>query len=176
MADEFVAMTAFGPPGAPVNGYNRGDRVPAAVVENWGLQVGEDGQVMPLRTDAAPRPEDDDRDAWEAYAIGQGWSTGDARAASLEDLQAIEEPEPDEHGNPAPAEDLDDPTAAPVRPDDDALKADWVDYVVRSGGGVEWANAKGTTKADLQEWKAQPGQPSDFADPVAASATEQANG
>lgn len=175
MNDEFVAMTSFGPPGSMIKGYNRGDKVPATVVDAWGLTVGEDGHVMPLRTDAAPRPADDDEDraAWEAYAIGQGWDTGDARAASLDDLREIPEPEPDEHGNPAPAEPLPDPTAAPVRPEDDAVKAEWVDYVVRSGGDENWATAKGTTKADLQAW--EPG-PAGAPDPVAASATEQSNG
>jgi hypothetical protein len=175
MGAEFVALRAFGPPGSMVNGYQRGDRVAADVVERWGLVVGEEGHVMPLRSDASPRPADDDEDraAWEAYALAQGWSDGDAKAASLDDLRAIPEPEPDEHGNPAPAEQLPDPTAAPVRPDDGAVKADWVSYVVRSGGDEEWATAKATTKADLQAWAPTPAE---APDPVAASATEQANG
>jgi hypothetical protein len=175
MSGEFVALTSFGPPGSMVRGYNRGDRVDAAVVENWGLTVGEDGDVMPLRTDAIPRPDADaDRPDWERFAIGQGWSEADAREAKLSELKAIKEPEPDGPGNPPAVTALPDPTAAPVRPDDSAAKADWVKYVVASGGDVEWANAKGTTKADLQTWSKD--APVAASDPVAASAAEQANG
>jgi len=173
--DEFVAITAFGPPGSMVNGYQRGDKVDAAVVERWNLTVGEDGQVMPLRSDAVARPDDDsdDRRAWEAYAIARGWSTADARSVALDDLKDIPEPEPDADGNPAPAETLPDPTARPIRPDDGEVKAAWIAYVVGNGADEEWANAKTTTKADLQAW--EPG-PAGAPDPVAASAAEQANG
>lgn len=56
---------------------------------------------------------------------------------------------------PSPAH---DPVNAPVpeppaRPADSARKADWVDFVVRSGGDYQWAHADSTTKDDLIGWK-----------------------
>lgn len=143
---EFTALTALRAPGTMVFGYQAGDGVPASVVENWELNVGTD--VMPTRTGLVPRPEDDDRSAWEAYAIGQGMSVEDARAASLAELKDTPEPEPD-----AEPEKLPDPLAPPVRPEPNALKADWVAYVVAIGADRAWAEDKATTKAELQDYE-----------------------
>lgn len=180
---EYRALKRIAVPGTSVAGYQAGDEVPMGAVENWGLVVGDDplvADVQPLNTGIIPRPEDDnDRTAWEAYAVGQGMTSAEARAESLPALRK-KYPETDE---PVVAEPLPDATAGPVRPEDSAPKADWVEFVKRSGADPEWAEAKGTTKADLQGFDPgtegfDPGVPPTPAqgDPVALDATRQANG
>lgn len=156
---DFVALRDIKRPGTFVFGYRAGDDVHASVVDDpdWGLVVGED--VRPASADVVPRPADDaSRADWQAYVVGQGMSPADAEAASLEDLVAAY---PASESESVPTDD---------RPADSAKKADWIAYVVAHGADETWANAGDTTKADLQEWQPHSG------DPVAESATEQANG
>lgn len=179
--DDFIALKGIKAPGTSVFGYQRGDAVPAAVVDDWELSVGTNvalADVAPLNTLAVPRPDDDaPRSEWEAYAAGAGMSSEKIEEASLADLQAIPEPEPGEDGTPAIAEPLPNPVN-PQRPEDDALKSEWVTYVVARGADPEWANAKTTKKTDLQAY--DPGADAlpapDQGDPLAESATERANG
>jgi hypothetical protein len=170
----YVALGTIRRPGTMVNGYQRGDGVPSEVVDAWELVVGE--QVMPFDTGVVGRPtEDGTRADWQAYAIGQGMSPEDAAAASLDDLIAAY---PDEERD---TEALPVPGSMPVRPEADARKADWVAYVIAMGADREWANAKGTTKAELQDWDEStgPGHATptpEVGDPLAMNATELANG
>jgi hypothetical protein len=174
--EPFVALGTIKRPGTMVNGYQRGDGVPASVVEDWDLVVGE--QVIPFDTGVVGRPGDGgSRADWQAYAVGQGMDPAEAEAASLEDLVAAY-PEPDEDAEARP---LPVPGSMPERPDADARKADWVAYVIAMGADKEWANAKGTTKAELQDWDEStgPGYPTptpEVGDPLAVQATELANG
>lgn len=171
--EPYVALGTIKRPGTMVNGYQRGDGVPASVVEDWELEVGQ--QVMPFDTSVVGRPtEDGDRADWQAYAIGQGMDPAEAQAASLDDLIAAY-PEPDED---AEARALPVPGSMPERPDADARKADWVAYVIAMGADKEWAQAKGTTKAELQDWDegTGPGFAAPVGDPLAVQATELANG
>jgi hypothetical protein len=147
--DDFAALHPLQAPGTMVYGYRTGDPVPESVVSAWELEVGLD--VRPLHTGAVRRPEDDSREAWEAYAIGQGMSYDDAQSASLADLKKTPEPEVDsETGGPVL---LDDPDAPPARPEPTAVKADWVTYVIAMGADRAWAEDRSTTKADLQDWE-----------------------
>lgn len=164
----FTALRKIQQPGGLLYPYGPGDGLPAEAVRDWGLVVGED--VMPTNTKSVPRPADDaDRADWEAFAIGQGMTVEDAREATMRDLRAVPDPDPEQ-----PAEALPDPLH-PARPDDGAVKAEWVAWAVSQGADEEWANAKGTTKADLQAYEpdATATQPTDE---VAAAANEQANG
>lgn len=170
---DFVALRDIKQPGTFVFGYRAGDDVHADVVNDpdWGIVVGQD--VRPTNTGAVARPADDaPRADWQAYAIGQGMKPADAEAASLDDLvSAYPAPDPE---NPPPAEALPE---ADARPADSAKKADWISYVVANGGDEEWANAGDTTKADLQGWTAEDSLSApNEGDPVAESATQQANG
>lgn len=170
--DEYEALTDIQAPGTMVFAYRTGDGVPASAVDNWELRVGE--QVRPRNTGVIPRPADDaDRRAWEAYAIGQGMATEDAQAASLEDLRAAY-PETDDEPE---VRDLPSPTD---RPADGDVKADWVRWAVASGADETWATDKGTTKAELMDWtppdRSDRGPDPEVGDPVALSATQQANG
>lgn len=144
---DYTALVPLRAPGTMVFGYRAGDGVPASVVESWDLVVGE--QVSPTSTGVIARPEDDDRRHWEAYAIGQGWTADAARAASLDDLQGIEQTE---GADPEP---LPDPNAPLPRPEPSALKSDWIAYVLQEGADPNWANDKATTKADLQDYSPQ---------------------
>jgi len=162
----FIALHDLKQPGLMTYGYRRGDGVPQGAVDGWGLVVGED--VAPANTKAIPRPANDaSRAEWEAFAIGQGWNSADAADATMKDLKAIPDPDPEQ-----PAEQLPNPVN-PDRPDEGAAKAEWVRYAVAQGADEEWANAKGTTKADLQAYDPAGAEPTDE---VAAAANEQANG
>lgn len=169
--DDFYALRPIAAPGTAVFGYQPGYPVAASVVEAWELEVGID--VMPGNTNAVPYPgeDSDDRAQWNAWAMAQGGDAQTVQAASLADLKAdYPEPEPDEDGNPPAAERLARPTD---RPEDSALKAEWIAYVTHMGANVEWANDKSTTKADLMAW--DPGQaanPGAVGDTVAAAASE----
>jgi len=168
---DYVALHRINAPGSYAGAYNPGDPVGADVVANWGLVPGQDVEA----TDdyQPPRPADDntDRAAWEAYVVGKGTSIDDARAASLDDLRGMyepdPEPEPPAHDLPASVapEGVDgtgvqNPTPvggnvpAPAdggdRPAQSARKADWVDYVVSQGADREWA--ENATKDDLTAW------------------------
>lgn len=170
--EPFVALRALQAPGTMVFGFQPGDPVPAGTVESWELVIGTD--VRPTNTAAVPRPDDSaGRAEWEAYAIGQGMPIPDAQAASLEDLRATPEPEPDEHGNPAEAKPLPDPDAPMERPGDDARKAEWVSYAKSLGADETWADDKATTKADLMAYEPRPA-PDEVGDPLAVNATELA--
>lgn len=173
---DYRAQRAIQAPGTMVYAFQRGDDVPAASVENWELTVGEDGDVLPVNADVIPRPEDDaERAAWEAYVIGQGTDTTDARAMSLDDLRSTYD-----------ADSAEQPVTVPddgaTRPADSDKKALWIDYVVASGGDPGWANADGTTKADLMNWqndkRVDSGPDPELAsgDPVAEHAGDLANG
>lgn len=168
MANEYTALGSLREPGVEsyAFGYRRGDAVTAAVVENWGLVVGEDvveggldESDTPQR--AVPRPGDGaNRAEWEAYAIATGMSPEDAADASQDDLEAA---------GSAPADD---------RPTDGAKKAEWVAYVSNHPQATDddkaWASTDSTTKADLQAW--QPASGAKVGDPVAVAATEAVNG
>jgi hypothetical protein len=162
---EYIALHALRAPGTLTYGYREGDGVPAGTVENWELVVGVD--VMPRDTGVIARPDGDDRAAWEAYAIGQGTSPDEARAASLAELKKTPEPAVDaETGGPVV---LPDPNAAPERPAPDAKKADWVAFVVATGADEAWANDRSTTKADLQDYTPSRDVTPSVGDPVAVS-------
>jgi hypothetical protein len=155
--NEFTALHNIYAPGTLALGYTRGSAVAADVVESWGLVVGDGGDVCEgdLDPDApadvlVPRPDAGaNRAAWESYAIANGWKAEDAAVASQEDLE----------GAGRVAEESD-------RPADSAKKDAWIDYAVSRG--LDRAEADGMTKADLQAWEPQAG------DPVALAATEQA--
>jgi hypothetical protein len=182
---DFVALHAINAPNTYARAYNQGDPVHADVVTAWELVIGDDPDTADVRVGdgyAHPRPEEDsgDRTAWEAYVVGKGTDPTEARAASLDDLRGMYEPdpEPDPPAHDLPAavapEGVDgtgvqnptpvaDNVPAPVegtpdgddrdRPAESARKSEWVAYVVDSGGDRAWANADDTTKADLIEWK-----------------------
>lgn len=166
--DDYVALRRIPAPGTLVNAYQRGDGVSQSAVDNWEMVIGED--VAPLRSDVVARPTDDgSRADWVAYDIGQGMDPADAEAASLDDLIAA-------YPEPAEPHPLADPTAIPDRPADSAKKDVWIAYVVALGADEEWANAGDTTKTNLMEWE-KPNRSDNLpGDPLAVSATEQANG
>jgi hypothetical protein len=174
---EYIAQRGIKAPGTMVWAYQRGDGVPTGAVENWELAVGEDGDVLPVNTGVVARPEDDaDRTAWEAYVIGQGTSTDEARAMSLDDLRGTYDPDDDQ-----PVRSLTD-SGSPQRPADSDKKAAWVAYVTAMGADESWANASDTTKADLMNWQndrridSGPEPAASSGDPIAENAGELANG
>lgn len=175
---DFVALHPINAPGSYARGYNTGDAVPAQVVDDWGLAVGDD--VEPADGYDAPRPADgnDDRAAWEAYVVAKGTTVADAKAASLDELRGMYEPppppEPPAHDLPASvspegvdgtgvqnatqftADNIPTPTEplaedTPERPAQSARKVEWVEYVVALGADWRWADA--ATKDDLVTWK-----------------------
>lgn len=178
---DYVAQHRLNMPGSYAMGYGPGDPVSAQVVADWGLNVPDD--VVPADGYVAPRPADDsdDRAAWEAYVISKGAKPENARAASLDDLRGMYEPDPEPerpaHDLPAPVApegvdgagvqnatpvdrdnlpavpDDSDVAEATDRPATSARKADWVEYVVASGGDEQWARNPDTTKDDLIAWK-----------------------
>lgn len=161
------ALRTIEAPGSLVAGYRAGDEVHPAVIESWGLVVGEDvAEDRPdpdaPATTVVPRPDEGaNRAAWEAYALANGMSADDVAAATQEDLEGVEQAEP--------AEDHPRPAAT-------AKKSEWVLYVndhpQATAEDQAWAGDDTTTRAQLQEW--QPlGQ---LGDPVAVEATERANG
>jgi hypothetical protein len=93
--NEFTALQGILAPGTAVYGYQRGHEVPAAVVEAWGLTVGDQVCEGDLDADApapvaVPRPgPESNRAAWESWAIANGWKAEDAAEASIEDLEAV---------------------------------------------------------------------------------------
>jgi hypothetical protein len=156
--NEFTALETIYAPDTAVAGYQRGHEVPAAVVDAWQLTVGTQVCEGDLDPDAPagpamtrPGPEAN-RATWETWAVVNGMSAEDAATAGQDDLEAVE------------------PEAATDRPADSAKKADWAAYVVSQGADEDWANASGRTKADLQSWEPEVG------DPVAVSASEALNG
>jgi hypothetical protein len=151
--------------------FQEGDGVPQGTVDTFGLVVGVD--VVPVRDDVIAKPESGaDRADWEAFALGQGWTLDQAHEASLKDLRAIPGRDPNE-----PVRLLNDPSAAPERPDASAVKADWQAWAVANGADEAWANDKATTKADLQDYQPGPdAHPAVSGDPVAENADELANG
>jgi hypothetical protein len=166
----YRALRKIRQPGTLEVPYGEGDMLPANAVTEWGLVVGED--VVPVRDDVIARPDAGaERAEWEAFAIGQGWTLTDAREASMKDLRAIPERDPNE-----PARMLDDPDRASERPSESAVKADWIAWVVANGADETWANDKGTTKADLQEYQADTEATAPRTDSVAEAADEQTNG
>lgn len=173
---DYVAQRAIQAPGTMVYAFQRGDDVPAASVENWELSVGEDGDVLPVNADVIPRPEDDaERAAWEAYVIGQGTDTADARAMSLDDLREAYDADTAEQPVTAPAD-------GPRRPADGDVKAEWIAYAVAIGADRGWANDSATTKANLMNYqndkRVDSGPDPELAsgDPVAEHAGNLANG
>jgi hypothetical protein len=162
---DYVALTTIYAPGTSVAGYQRGHAVPEDVVENWSLAVGTDvaeGATLPEdgagATAQRPGPEAT-RVTWERWAVANGMSEDDAAVAAQEALEKVEAASPSPEVEPV----ADD---APVRPADSAPKADWVAYVVDSGGDPQWAGDSATTKANLQAWTPALG------DTVAVAATE----
>lgn len=94
---EFVALRNIAAPGTLTLGYTPGHDVPARVVSEWNLVVGEDveeGDGGSGDDEDAPRPADDDhnRASWEAYVRGQGTSAVTAREASLDELKGMYPP------------------------------------------------------------------------------------
>lgn len=167
------ALHTLSAPGSLAAGYRRGDEVHPSVIENWSLIEGEDWQAD--RPDAAPstvppRPADDtDRGAWVSYVVARGTDPAEADDMPLADLMDLY-PEDEQ----APAD------SAHPRPADSARKSEWVSYVndhpQATAEDQAWAGDDSTTKADLMAWEPSTQQPSRPADPVAESATEQANG
>lgn len=173
---EFVALHTINAPGSYARAYNTGDPVTAQVVADWELVVGAD--VKPADGYVPPWPADDaDRATWEAYVVARGTSTGDAQAASLDELRGMypppPPPEPPAHDLPASvsAEGVDgtgvqhptpvtadntpgpasEPADGPERPAQSARKAEWIEYVVALGADREWADM--ATKDDLIMWE-----------------------
>lgn len=171
---DYVALGPIYAPGTSVAGYQRGHAVPASVVEAWELTVGDgpdaqvaEGSDLPAHGGLSPmdRPGPEaNRSTWEKWAVVNGMSAEDAAAAAQEALEKIEAKKADaeafetieEWDRPDPAE----------RPADSAPKADWIRYVIDSGGDRQWANDSATTKANLQAWQPATG------DTVAVAATE----
>lgn len=156
MANEYTALQTIHAPGSFAAGYQRGDAVTADVVGNWDLVVGEHVCEGDLVENEGPAPmvrpgPEANRATWEAWAVANGMSEDEAAEAQMEDLEAAGPQDPN-----APAD--------PDRPADSARKADWVDYAV--GRGLDQDTAEGMTKAELQEWQPEVG------DPVALAATE----
>lgn len=157
---EYVALQGLMAPGTNVFGYRRGDPVGEAVVESWGLVLGEhvaEGTELPA--DAVPgtpvRPDEaGTRGEWEAWAVANGMSAEDAARVSQDDLEAVQAAE-----EPAPA----------ARPADNAPKAEWVTYAIGQGADETWARDSATTKANLQAYEP-------VGDPVAIAATEANQG
>lgn len=93
--NEFTALHGILAPDTAVFGYQRGDEVPAAVVESWALKVGDDVCEGDLDADApagsaVPRPgPEGSRADWESWAVANGMPAGDAAEASQEDLEAV---------------------------------------------------------------------------------------
>jgi hypothetical protein len=166
---DYVALGPIYAPGSYAAGYQRGHAVPESVVENWDLRVGTDvaeGSELPDDVPAGsmerPGPEAT-RATWEKWAVANGMSAEDAAQAAQEALEKIEA------ASPSPAEPVADDTEQgeqPVRPADSAPKAEWITFVVASGGDERWANDSTTTKANLQAWQPPAG------DTVAVAATE----
>lgn len=157
---EYTALTSITPPGALVYGYHRGDPVSADVVGSWDLVVGEQVVEGPLPDEAPavvmgrPGPEAT-RAQWEAYAVANGMDPDDVAEATQDDLEAV---------RPA-----DEPVVGD-RPAESANKAAWVAYVSTHGSESDkaWAEAVGTTKANLMAWEPA-------GDPIAVDASERAN-
>jgi hypothetical protein len=172
---DFVALHRICAPGSYAGAYNAGDPVLANVVTDWDLQVGVD--VEPTGDYRPPRPADDntDRNVWEAYVIGKGTDLDAARAASLNDLRGMYEPDPQpeppahdlpasaapegvdgtgvQNPTPVTADNTPTPDDTATRPAQSARKAEWADYVVAEGGPEQWARADTTTKDDLIAWE-----------------------
>lgn len=176
----YTALGNLAAPGTLVYGYRRGDEVPDSVVENWGLTIGENGDVIDGPLDAVDTPVggapvrpgvEDNRSTWEAWGIANGMTPEEADAASQEDLEAAG---PQEHGAVADQTEVDHP-----RPADSAKKSEWVLYVndhpQATAEDQAWAGDDSTTKADLQGWQPGASEP-EVGDPVAVEATERANG
>jgi hypothetical protein len=158
------ALQRLSAPGSLAAGYQRGDEVLPPVIEAWDLVEGEhwsaDFPDGPAEVPTVPRPVDDSsRGAWVAYAVSRGMDPEEAERTDLSDLMDV-------YPEDAPAK--------TDRPADSARKADWVYYVHNHPQATtedqDWAANDGTTKAELQAWEPR------AADPVAESATEQANG
>src|SRR4051795_4957290 len=136
--DPYRALRSYQNPATMTWVFREGDGVPQGTVDTFGLVVGVD--VVPVRDDVIARPDSgSDRAEWEAFALGQGWTLERAREASLKDLRGIPERDPD-----AAPRMLDDPAAAPDRPEPGAVKADWVAWAVSVGADEDWANDKAT--------------------------------
>lgn len=160
---DYTARVHIKAPGTLIYGYGPGDPVSARVVEEWGLtddQVVLGDNYQPER----PAEDDDDRDAWERYVVGQGTSEEDARAASLDDLKGMYDAPPSPE---PPAWEINDKlsdqelaahqtevagASNAQRPADSATKAEWIAYVVGQGADEAFANATSTTKDDLRNW------------------------
>lgn len=123
---EFVALRNIAAPGTLVLGYTPGHDVPARVVSEWNLVVGEDVEEGDGGSDDedAPRPADDDhnRASWEAYVRGRGTSVVKAREASLDELKGMYPPPEkpawqvtDEKAAAAKAKPVDDESKAPAK-------------------------------------------------------------
>jgi hypothetical protein len=171
---DYIARQPINAPNSYARAYNPGDPVTAQVVAEWGLAVGT--QVEPDGDYTAPRPaeDSDDRAAWETYVVGKGTSLADARAASLDDLRGLYEPdpqpEPPAHDLPANAaaegvdgtgwqnatpvgpDNIPGPDNTTARPAESAKKDVWVTWVVEQGADRGWAHDPETTKADLIAW------------------------
>lgn len=115
--------------------HRTGDDVEPSVVENLKLRVGVDVAVADATV--IPRPDDDDdRLAWEAYAIGQGMPVEEAQKSERDELimqYPAEEPREDMMALP------------PAR---NASTEDWVKYVVKNYG-VKAEDLEGLGRDDL---------------------------
>lgn len=91
---DFIAQHRINVPGSYAAGYFHGDPITEQVVRDWGLAVPDD--VLPADGGTVTRPADDngDRNAWEAYVVSKGTGVDEAKAASLDDLRGMYEPDP----------------------------------------------------------------------------------
>lgn len=172
---DFIALHRINMPGSYAGAYNTGDPVSAVVVTEWDLQVGVDVDPADDYKPARPAEDSNDRALWESYVVGKGTDLDEARAASLDELRGMYEPdpEPDPPAHDLPAsvapegvdgtgvqhptpvgDNVPSPQEADDRPALNARKADWVDYVVAHGADPD--RAEMATKDQLTAW--EPGQ------------------
>lgn len=137
---EFTALQSITAPGSFAIGYHKGDPISADVIERWALTEDVDyvaGGVEAAEAAAAapqrPSPEDN-RAAWETWAVANGMPATEASVAAIEDLQADRD---------ADGEEID-------RPAESAKKADWVEYAVARG--LDEQTAKDSTIPQLQDF------------------------
>jgi hypothetical protein len=153
---DFVAKGVIRYPVTGAVGYTEGSTVPAEVVRDWGLVVGQDVEVRDAEGRGLDRPgEDATRSEWEVYAVARGTDPQEVRNMDRAELAELY-PAEDEPQPPAAAAGPDadpGPDAGPARPAESAKKAEWVEYVIERGGDESWARSSDTTKADLQEWE-----------------------
>src|SRR5262245_45476375 len=86
---EYVAQRTLRDPVTDVIAYQPGDPVAQGVVDNWQLEVGADGDVLPLEGTLLAKPaKNAARAAWVAYALAQGMAEADVEDMGRDELVA----------------------------------------------------------------------------------------